>query len=572
MRIKIFSIILVVCMLSLSVGLAYVQILRHEKYKVMSEENRLKIVPLMAPRGKITDRNGEPLVKDVLSFQISVIYNRVRDKNALASIVSNVLNLTEEEILSRLSNARKVPYEPSVIVRDVGIEEVIKIEELAGNYPGLLVEVSAKREYLKGKTAASVLGYLGYINRSEFDKLKHYGYRVNDRTGRDGVEKYYDDYLRGRNGGKQIEVDHRGREVDILGLREPVSGKDLQLTIDVRLQTFCGELMEGKKGAIIVMDPDTGEIITMTSVPTYDPNIFIEELSDGDVSRILNSKDYPLMNRAISGVYPPGSVFKIVPAMGALETGVLTAEKEFSCSGKLTLGKAVFRCWRKNGHGTVSLREAIKGSCNVYFFKTGLLLGAEYLSAFSRKMGFGKRTGVDLPGERSGSVPSPSWKKKRFNDKWYKGDTVNFSIGQGYLLCSPLQVVRMMSVLANKGSLVKPYLVKSVEGVSINEQVSVDLGFADENINAIREGLKKVVNDKHGTGMKAKLKGVKVAGKTGTAQTSRGKSHGWFAGFAPYENAKLAIVVFDEYGGKGGYYAAETAGKVFRKAEELGLL
>ncbi|MDP8259282.1 MAG: penicillin-binding transpeptidase domain-containing protein, partial [Candidatus Aadella gelida] len=322
MRIKIFSIILVVCMLSLSVGLAYVQILRHEKYKVMSEENRLKIVPLMAPRGKITDRNGEPLVKDVLSFQISVIYNRVRDKNALASIVSNVLNLTEEEILSRLSNARKVPYEPSVIVRDVGIEEVIKIEELAGNYPGLLVEVSAKREYLKGKTAASVLGYLGYINRSEFDKLKHYGYRVNDRTGRDGVEKYYDDYLRGRNGGKQIEVDHRGREVDILGLREPVSGKDLQLTIDVRLQTFCGELMEGKKGAIIVMDPDTGEIITMTSVPTYDPNIFIEELSDGDVSRILNSKDYPLMNRAISGVYPPGSVFKIVPAMGALETGV----------------------------------------------------------------------------------------------------------------------------------------------------------------------------------------------------------------------------------------------------------
>ncbi|MFH1411110.1 MAG: penicillin-binding protein 2 [Candidatus Omnitrophota bacterium] len=572
MRIRIFSLVLGVCMLALSAGLAYVQVFRHEKYRVMSEENRLKVVPLMAPRGSISDRNGKPLVKDILSFEISVIYSRIKNKEALTEFLSSSLTIPEEEILSLLAEAGKEPYVTSCLAQNVGMEKAIQIEELSGEYPGLFVEVSAKREYLKGRSAASVLGYIGYINRYEFDKLRTYGYKINDRMGRDGVEKYYDDYLRGRHGGKQVEVDHRGREVNMLGFREPLPGKDLRLTIDIDLQMYCDKLLEGKKGVIIVMDPNTGEVIAMASAPGYDPNVFIERSGEKSVRELLNSRDYPLLNRAVSGVYPMGSVFKAVTAIAALETGTIVPGTEFSCSGQLTLGKAVFNCWRKNGHGTVSLLEAIKGSCNVYFFRTGLLLGGEKIAVFSKKLGLGEKTGIDLPGEKEGTVPSAAWKSRKLNQKWYKGDTVNYSIGQGYLLCSPLQVVRMMSVFANGGQLVSPFLVKDIGGVRVNAQRSVDLGFSRENLNAVKEGLRKVVNDVHGTGMKAKIEGITVAGKTGTAQTSRKSSHGWFSGFAPAEDPKLAIVVFDEYGGRGGYYAAETAGKVFQRAAELGLL
>ena len=572
MRIRIYRSILTLFMMALLCALIYTQVAKHEKYRVMSEENRLKVVPLMAPRGSISDRNGNVMVKDVLSFDVSVIYSRLRDSGVLSEKLSSVLNIPKEEILSGIKKGRRNPYVPVCVVRDIGMEKAVQVEEIGMDHPGLLLEVASKREYIYGRSAANLLGYMGFINRSEFDRLRQYGYSVNDLIGRDGVEKQYDEYLRGRHGGKQIEVDHLGRESMLLGFKEPVPGKDVTLTVNSDLQVFCDELLTGKKGAIIALDPQTGQILAMASSPSYDPGVFVDRSDKKDVNHILKDKNYPLINRAITGSYPPGSVFKMVTATGVLEKHIIQPGTTFECPGYLKLGKARFRCWREKGHGILALQDAIKGSCNVYFFNLGLLLGADSIAEFAAKFGFGKNSEIDLPGETPGMLPSPDWKRKRYNEMWYKGDTLNYTIGQGYLLVSPLQVAEMMSVFANNGYLVRPYVVEEVGGVTVNSPKKVSLDISEGTLDVIREGLKKVVNDRRGTGIKAKSDDVVVAGKTGTAQTSKGKNHGWFAGFAPFEEAKITVVVFDEYGGKGGYYAAETAGEVIQKARELGII
>jgi len=573
MRIWVFSLILIVAMGVLLAGLFYVQVGMYEKYSVMSEGNRLKVVPLMAPRGSIFDRNGKVLVEDVLSFDVAVIYNRIEDKDSLADVLSAVLDLPKSVVSSRIKKAGKTPYSPISVASNIGMEKVVHLEEMEMNHPDILLEISAKRKYLYGDSVAHVVGYVGSINRSEFKRLKHYGYKINDLVGRDGVEKAFDDYLRGTHGGKQIEVDHRGREATTLGYKEPLSGKDVYLTIDSELQKTCEKLLENKKGAIVAMDPSTGAVLALVSAPAYDPGIFVDRERSSELTEVFKNKKYPLMNRAIAGMYPPGSIFKVITALSGLDNPDVTRHTVFNCPGSFSLGKSRFACWRKQGHGDQVLKDALKHSCNVYFYKLGLLAGVDRISAFAKKTGFGKRTGIDIPGEKSGTLPSRAWKRKKLNEKWYKGDTVNYSIGQGYLLCSPIQIARMMSVFANKGYLVKPYVVEFVDNVRVSMEERVFLNLSSSDVSEIREGLRAVVNGKRGTGVKAKQSDVIVSGKTGTAQTSRGKkTHGWFAGFAPFDDAKLTVVVFDEYGGKGGYYAAETAGCVFKKAKELKIL
>ncbi|MFH1395359.1 MAG: penicillin-binding protein 2 [Candidatus Omnitrophota bacterium] len=572
MRIGIFSLILVIAMVVLLSGVAYLQIGIHERYRVMSEGNRLKVLPLMAPRGSILDRKGRVLVEDILAFNVSVIYYRIKDVNALATELNSIFEIPNDKMIARIKESRKTPYSPVCIVEDIGMEKTVHMEELGMNHPDLVLQVSAKRKYKYEETASHILGYVGLINRSELNKLKHYGYRINDFVGRDGVEKYYDDYLRGKHGGKQIEVDHRGRETATLGFREPLPGRDIYLTIDLDLQKYCENLMDGRKGAIVAMDPSSGAVLAMASSPAYDPEIFIDKEKRKKIKSVLSDHEYPLLNRAISGVYPPGSVFKTITAVSVLEGSKATTETVVNCPGSFTLGKTSFACWRENGHGDQVLQDALKNSCNVYFFKMGLLAGADKISEFAGKFGFGSFSGIDLPGERNGTLPSSEWKRKNMNKKWYKGDTVNYSIGQGYLLTSPIQVARMMSVFANGGYLVKPYVVERVDDVHVNSGEKVFLDISPKTVSNIREGLKEVVNGYRGTGFKAKQKDFIVAGKTGTAQTSRHKNHGWFAGFAPFSEAKLTVVVFDEFGGKGGYYAAKTSGEVFKKAKELGII
>ncbi|MFC1548933.1 penicillin-binding protein 2 [Candidatus Omnitrophota bacterium] len=572
MRIRIYTIILVVFLVALLAGLAFIQIGMHAKYKVMSEENRLKVIPLMAPRGSVYDRNGSILVKDVLSFNASVIYSQIKDIDSLSEAISAVLGIPKDKVLAYIRTARSRPYSPTIILSDIGTENAIHLEEIAMDHPGLVIDVTAKREYPHGKVASNVLGYLGLINRSEFDRLKHYGYRIDDLVGRDGIEKVYDEYLRGKHGGKQVEIDHRGREVNVLGLKEPVQGRDIYLSIDLELQEYCDSLLEGKRGSIIAMDPRTGAILAMSNSPAYDPEVFVDRKRRAEIAELLNDSSYPLLNRAVAGAYPPGSVFKTVVAVGGLETGIASPHTTFDCAGTLRLGRRTFHCWKKGGHGTQALTEGIKNSCNVYFWRLGSLLGVDNIAEYARMFGVGEKTGVDLPGEKKGLLPTREWKRKHLRESWYKGETLNYSVGQGYVLCSPVQIARMMSVFANRGYLVKMYVAERVEDVTLNGPEKERIDVSEESLEIVREGLRKVVNDPRGTGMKARLEDVVVSGKTGTAQTSRGKSHGWFAGFSPFDRAKLTVVVFDEYGGKGGYYAAGTAGKVFKKAHELGLM
>jgi len=572
MRVKILVRILTAGVVFLLSGLIYIQIIQHNTYRVMSEENRLRVTPLMAPRGAIHDRKGRVMVKDVLSFNASVTYNQIKDLAALKKVLCTVLDVPEGVIDERIEESRTRPYSPVLVASDIGTKAAIQLEEIESDYPGLLLEVSTKREYISGKNAANILGYLGLINRSEFKRLRHYGYRLNDLVGRDGIEKNYDNYLRGIHGGKQVEADHLGREMSILGYKEPVPGRDLYLTIDLDLQKFCAGLLKGKRGAIVAMDPATGAILAMASAPTYDPATFIKRKRSGEIKTLLEDKEYPLINRAVSGKYPPGSVFKVVIATGALETKKAGPGTSAVCNGVFKLGRTTFHCWKKKGHGEQKMIDAIKNSCNVYFYRLGLILGVDDIAAFARKLGFGELTGVDLPGEARGIVPTRKWKKNRFNERWYKGETVNYAIGQGYLLVTPLQIARMISVFANNGYLVTPHLVKTIGSVSVDEHEKKSTGISASSLGTVKQGMKKCVNDRRGTGMKARLEEVVVSGKTGTAQTSRGKSHGWFAGFAPFDNAKLIVVVFDEYGGKGGYYAAETGGKVFKEAVRLGII
>ncbi len=572
MRVKTLVRILTAGFVFLLSGLIYIQVIRHDTYRVMSEENRLRVTPLMAPRGAIHDRKGRVMVRDVLSFNASVTYNQIKDLDALKKVLCAVLDIPEDEIDERIKESRERRYSPVLVAADIGTKGAIQLEEIGSEYPGLLLEVSTKREYLNGKNSANILGYLGLINRSEFKRLRHYGYRLNDFVGRDGIEKKYDNYLRGIHGGKQVEADHLGREMSTLGYKEPVPGRDLYLTIDLDLQKFCDGLLKGKRGAIVAMDPATGAILAMASAPAYDPEIFIDRKRSGEIKTLLEDEEYPLINRAISGKYPLGSVFKVVVATGALETKKASPETSAVCNGVFKLGRATFHCWKAKGHGEQKMIDAIKNSCNVYFYRLGLILGVDDIANSAQKFGFGKLTGVDLPGEAAGIVPTRKWKKNRFNERWYKGETVSYSIGQGYLLVTPLQVARMISVFANNGYLVTPHLVKTIGSVSIDEYEKKSTGISARSLDTVKQGMRKCVNDRRGTGMKAKLDDVVVSGKTGTAQTSRGKSHGWFAGFAPLDNTKLTIVVFDEYGGKGGYYAAETGGKVFKEAARLGII
>ncbi len=428
------------------------------------------------------------------------------------------------------------------------------------------------RDYLYGNVLSHVAGYLGKISEEELERFRPYGYRIKDLVGKDGIEKFYNDYLRGTNGGLQVEVDNKGRQLGLLAVKEPRAGKALYLSIDIGLQKFCDSVLADKKGAIIVMDPFTGEIFALVSHPSFDPNVFARPGNAKEVSALLNnSTDFPMLNRAISGTYAPGSVFKIVVAASALDTGKFSDKDTFSCKGVLTVGNRPFRCWRQKGHGTLTILGAMKYSCNVFFYQLGLLCGADTIARYAFKLGLGKPVGVDLPGEASGFVPTPSWKRKKLGAPWFKGETANYAIGQGYLLVTPIQIVRLVAAIANGGRLVRPFIVSRIEDVDLYHAESRDTGIKKDTLRILKECLRGVVNEPHGTGLYARSKNIVVAGKTGTAQNPKGISHAWFAGFAPFEDPKVCVVVFIEHGGKGGLDPARFAKQIIEEAQRLRL-
>ncbi|MDD5174253.1 MAG: penicillin-binding protein 2 [Candidatus Omnitrophica bacterium] len=573
MREKFLAILVRLLFIMLALALVYIQGVRHAYYLRLSKDNAIRIIPIEGQRGVMFDRNGVELVSDRMSFNVAIVYQELKNKRKLIRLLVNTLGIKRKDIEDAIDKAAERPYAPVTIVEDIDRDKAFILEEESFDVRGLVVWTRSMRNYIYGNVGAHLLGYLGEISDAELERGKKYGYRAKDMIGRDGLEKYYDSYLSGVDGGTQIQVDNRGRFVRTLGLKEPANGKDLHLTIDINLQSACDKALEGKRGAIIIMDPNTGEVLALSSSPRFDPNSFVRpEDSSKRLKLIRNRSMYPLLNRAISGLYQPGSVFKIVVAMSALDTGRIERQTRFNCPGSFTLGKRKFACWKEEGHNSQNVVDALMNSCNVFFYNTGRVLGIDNIEAAAKIFGFGKATGIDLPGEVKGVVPGRLWKKRVKKDSWYEGDTVNLSIGQGYILVTPIQVLEMISVVANNGMAVKPHIVKRIDKLDISPSPPRDLNFSKNSMKAVRSGLYKVVNAANGTGKRAKLEEIAIAGKTGTAENVESATHAWFCGFAPFDNAKISLVVFLEHGGKGGMRPSEIAKDIFSIARSRGYL
>jgi len=572
MRIRILGIIIFVPIFFVAIGLFHIQIAKGLLYQNLSTQNRIRLAPIESPRGRIFDRNGILLVDNSISFDLAIIPQELKNNEDILGTLSRKLNRPKEKLANSLKANFIAPFQPVKIVSDIGKKRAIILEEERFDLPGVIIETTPRRHYLFGSMGSHIFGYLGRINSRELARLKTYGYTMNDLIGRSEIEKHYDNYLKGQHGGMQIEVNNMGYQVGILGIKEPQRGKGLYLTIDIRLQKFIEDIFKDVRGAACVMDPRTGEILSLVSSPAFDPNMFVSKENSAKIKTLFTRQDYPMLNRFIHCEYPPGSVFKIVTASAALEKKKITPNTTLSCGGSYALGKKVFRCWKKKGHGVQNIREAIRNSCNVFFYQIGRMAGADDIANYAREFGFGRPAGIDLPDEASGLVPSKMWKVLKKREPWYEGETLNYAIGQGFLLVTPLQILRMTSALANDGYLVKPYLVRKIEEIDISQSEKRRLAISSETLSIIKDGLVKVVNDSSGTGRKARVEGLKVAGKTGTAQTSTDKTHAWFTGYAPADEPKAALVVFLEYGGKGGLGASQTSGRIFAELKRLGYL
>jgi len=556
MRIRTIHFSFIILFILIGACLSYLQIIKGDLYGRLSCKNSIRLLNINAPRGIIYDRQNRRVVDNAISFGVFIVPQEAKDLDGETRKLSRILGVSEDLLKRNYKRNYRAPFAPCELKRDVSKRTAILIEESKLDMPGVLIKELPLRRYLYKEAFAHVGGYIGEIDKKEMRLLKSYGYNVKDLIGKDGVEKLADGSLRGKNGGMQIQVDNKGRQVKVLNFKRPKKGRDIYLTIDAGLQDFVWKMMKGKKGAAVFMDPYNGEILSLVSAPSYDPN--------DSVVGVLNDEDAPLLNRAIMGQYPPGSLFKIVVAlaMADLESGDAGPAHTFVCHGKLNVGKGEFHCWNQDGHGPMDLENAIIESCNVYFYNLGILLGVERISEYARRYGFGKKTGIELFGEMQGFVPSRSWKRAEKKQNWYAGDTVNLSIGQGYLLVTPLQVVRLIASVVNGGEMVLPHVLKGRGETDAGPRLS-RASPPDEIMGLIRSAMKGVVED--GTGVRAWSNVVSISGKTGTSQAGGElKTHAWFAGFTPSENPEISFAIFLEHGGSGG----DTAALIARKAVE----
>ncbi len=556
--------------LFVALSLINLQVVQGQKFRTLSDKNCIRLIPQAGARGRILDRQGRVIVDNKLAYDCLLLPEDLNGQDEMLLGVSEVLESSPQALKEALRRGYIASSVPVTVARNIDMRKAIALEELKNDLPGLIIQPRPMRAYPYGGLASHILGYVSEIDRWRLTKLADYGYKTKDLVGFGGVEEKYDYYLRQEEGGLSVEVDHRGRLVRTLGFRPPHNGQDMRLTVDLGIQKIIDEEMALKKGCVILMDPYSGEIIGMASGPHFDPSLFVEKNSMA-VSAFFNDPDSPFVNRAIAGTYPPGSVFKLVLATAGLETNKLNLNTSFVCSGSVQVGRKKFLCW--DTHGTQNLIKAIAQSCNSFFYRTGLLLGAQTICDFALKLGFAKPTSFELPQEAAGFIPSPLWRKINKFKNWYDGDTANISIGQGEVLVTPLQITRMMAVFANGGYLVTPYIVLSIgeKDISVYHKKAVRLPFKTENLEYIRQGLKEVVSLPSGTGNVLSGLPLSISGKTGTAQTGTGASHAWFVGFFPTHRPKYVMCVFLEKGGP-GYASCVLARRLIERMIDEGHL
>jgi len=562
-RIAVFQYLSVVVFLLLIGGFWVLQIRDREFNSELADRNRIKTVPLLAPRGKILDRDGRIIVDNHSSFEFRLSRENLKPEHIPA--IAAGLNMTPEEIRIPLARAeaRRVPaYFPVLIKQELTPSELAFVESHndPATFPEMELVSSQSRLYPQGGLAAHAIGYVGEVSDQELNTTEFAKYSQGDKVGKEGLERQYNDQLMGIDGQRQVEVDSLGRERTKMQSQEATPGNNLQLTLDLDLQAVAELSMENRRGAVVALDPRTGEVLAMVSRPAFDPNLFTRRISRSDWKELTDNPDNPLMNRAIQAQFAPGSTFKTIVTIAGLETGMLEPSTTVHCPGSATFYGHTFKC--DEVHGTVDLHRAIVHSCDVFFFTVGNHMGIDRIAEYAQLAGIGKKTGIDLPNEKEGLMPSPKWKLRAQREKWYAGETISVAIGQGAVTVTPIQLASVIGGLVSGGIWYKPHLVKNAH---IDPPRRAD--FHPENVATIVSGMCGVVNE-GGTGASAAIPGLEICGKTGTAQRISNdlakankalalamKDNGWFVGFAPRENPEIVVVALWEGGGKGAYSA-----------------
>lgn len=547
-----------------AIRLWQLQVLQGKEYRKISMGNMLRIIKIPAPRGIIYDRNGIPLVKNSPYFYASLMPENLKQVNI--QYLADILGINAGDIYARINKKALSQFEPIKLKEGLTSKEIAAIEARRSDIPGLIIDIDMSREYLYGDIGAHLIGYLGKLNPSQSKNPEFKDVPPEAFIGQWGAELLFDRSLRGIHGERIIEIDAIGREIKLLQEKPPVKGEDLKLSIDINLQKAAEDSFAGRAGAVVALKPDTGEILGLVSRPSFDPNLFARGISYSQWAALIQDKKKPMLNRAVQSQYPPGSTFKIVTAIAALNEGVITPDTKVTCTGGITYGKWQFGCWKKGGHGTISLHRAIVESCDVYFYEAGKRLGIDKIAEYARKLGLGSETGLHLVKERSGLIPDTKWKHEKRNQQWYLGETFNTAIGQGYVAATPMQMAQLMSMVANGGLIYRPVMVKAE--TPLQYVASVDI--KPQVLALVRDGLYGVVNEGGGTGGAAKSTIATIGGKTGTAQIvsirksshhlpEKFRDHAWFVAFAPVEKPAIALCVFVEHGGHGGGAAAPIA-------------
>ena len=565
-----FSYFVIIIVLSVLLWRFYdLQVKQYRSFLERSEENRVRQVTIEPPRGLIYDRNGILLVENRPSYAVSVIPWEANKSPGVYSLLSNYLGSDEEFILKRVKNNSNGNFQPAKIKRSIDLNTLSVLEEHSVELPGVVYGLFPERFYPTNAAMSHLLGYIREI--SDYDLLKHKndGYNKGDLIGWVGLEKSYEQMLRGEKGFEYIQVDALGRRIGKLitaETKDPKPGNDLHLSIDLNVQIEAERFLENKKGAIILLDPSNGELIAFASAPDYSLDILSGPISPQDWKTLQNDSDHPMFNRATMSTYPPGSTFKLVTVVAALESGVIDRNWTVNCPGYYKLGRRVFKCNRSSGHGKLNLEEALGQSCNVYFYKLMLELGLKKWSEYSRNFGFGVRTGLDIPEESTGNVPDEAFLDKKYGaGRWQRGHLLNLVIGQGDLLVTPMQMANLMMIIRNEGIYYKPRIARKyfypsaqfyeyVEGGS--DEIKIPISATTWSV--LKAGMKKVIEDDKGTGRIARLPGFEIYAKTGTAQNPHGDDHAWFVGYVEDDDNPLVFVIIIENGGAG----SSTAGPI----------
>jgi penicillin-binding protein 2 len=580
-RLPLLMAFIILCAVVLFFRLWYLQVAKGAYYYELAENNRIRPVKLRPPRGIIYDRNGRPLVENVLTFDISIVPEDAPDLDESVRRLASIVKMKPEDLLRMIEETEAVrgKYEPVKVHEEAPWEEVALVEAHQEDLPGVIVEPEHRRYYPYGGMASHQFGYIGKMTQAQ---KKQEQSDTGLLVGQSGIEKTYDKILRGVAGRRMLQVNAAGRKVKDLGIEEPKPGTDLYLTLDLDVQRAAEEALGTRAGAVVAMDPNNGEIIALASHPAYDPNLFPRGINPKDWIRLSNDPSHPLYNRAVQSVYPPGSTFKAVVALAGLESGIIDPDEEVSCKGFLTSGNRAFRCWKRGGHGTVSFHRGLVESCDVYFYTMGDRIGFDRIAEYARNLGLGSVTGIEIADEKNGLVPTPAWKKERINEPWYPADNFMNAIGQGFLQVSPIQNCQLISAIANGGVFYQPKLLKRTR----NRVTGVERVYAPVKkrefpidpvaLDAVRKALIGVTTEPGGTAHGAATPFGTVAGKTGTAQvisqkvpgqklTEKTEDHAWFIAYAPADKPQIAVAVLVEHGGHGGAAAAPVARKVIEE-------